>query len=112
ADPANALPSMGNMQHIKGFAEFQAGKADHLSGLKKIDDRTLQISFTSTLDPGWGLMKISAPIYSSEYPEDKLASAPNGLGPFKMVDYVPGSKVKLVKFDDYYEDGKPYLDEL
>lgn len=112
ADPANALPGVQHVLQIEGVAEVQAGEADEISGLKKIDDRTVQITFTNKADPGWSLMKIAAPIYSSEYPADKLASEPVGLGPFKLVEYVPGSKARLVKFDDFYIEGKPHLDEL
>jgi peptide/nickel transport system substrate-binding protein len=112
ADPKKALPGAEQMLQIEGVAEFQAGKADHISGLKKIDDRTVQITFINLANPGWNLMSNYAPIYSKDYPEDQLASKPNGLGPFKLANYVPGSKVELVKFDGYYEKGKPHLDKL
>ncbi|TPK62061.1 MULTISPECIES: ABC transporter substrate-binding protein [unclassified Mesorhizobium] len=112
ADPKKALPGAEQMLQIAGVAEFQAGKADHISGLKKIDDRTIEITFINLADPGWNLMSNYAPIYSKDYPEDQLASKPNGLGPFKLANYVAGSKVELEKFDGYYEKGKPHLDKL
>ena len=112
ADPKKALPAAEQMLQIAGVAEFQAGKADHVSGLKKIDDMTVEITFINLADPGWNLMSNYAPIYSKDYPEDQLASKPNGLGPFKLANYVPGSKVELVKFDDFYEKGKPHIDKL
>ena len=112
ADPKKALPGAEQMLQILGVAEFQGGNADHISGLKKIDDMTVQITFINLADPGWNLMSNYAPIYSRDYPEDQLASKPNGLGPFKLANYVPGSKVELVKFDGYFEKGKPHLDKL
>ncbi|MFC5387326.1 ABC transporter substrate-binding protein [Aquamicrobium segne] len=112
ADPKKALPGAEQMLQIAGVAEFQAGTADHISGLKKIDDRTIEITFINLAEPGWNLMSNFAPIYSKDYPEDQLASKPNGLGPFKLVNYTPGSKVEFEKFDDYYEEGKPHLDKL
>ena len=112
ADPKKALPGAEQMLQIAGVAEFQEGKADHISGLKKIDDKTIEITVTNLSDPGWNLMSNYAPIYSKDYPEDQLASKPNGLGPFKLANYVPGSKVELAKFDGYFESGKPYLDKL
>lgn len=112
ADPKKALPGAEQMLQIAGVAEFQAGKADHISGLKKIDDKTIEITFINLANPGWNLMSDFAPIYSKDYPEDQLASKPNGLGPFKLANYVPGSKVELVKFDNYFEKGKPHLDKL
>ncbi|HWL57537.1 MAG TPA: ABC transporter substrate-binding protein [Paracoccus sp. (in: a-proteobacteria)] len=112
ADPKKALPGAEQMLQIEGVAEFQAGTADHIAGVKKIDDKTVEITVTNLADPGWNLMSNYAPIYSKDYPEDQLASKPNGLGPFKLANYVPGSKVELVKFDDYYEEGKPHLAKL
>lgn len=112
ADPKKALPGAEQMLQIAGVADFQAGKADHISGLKKIDDKTVEITFINLAEPGWNLMSNFAPMYSKDYPEDQLASKPNGLGPFKLANYVPGSKVELEKFDGYYEEGKPHLDKL
>ena len=112
ADPKKALPGAEQMLQIAGVAEYQEGKADSVSGIKKIDDRTVEITFTNLAEPGWNLMSNYAPIYSKDYPEDQLASKPNGLGPFKLQNYIAGSKVELVKFEDYYEEGKPHLDKL
>lgn len=35
-----------------------------------------------------------------------------GTGPFKWKDYAPGSKLTLVRNDQYWESGKPYLDGI
>jgi peptide/nickel transport system substrate-binding protein len=43
---------------------------------------------------------------------DKLATAPIGTGPFKFKSYTPGDRVELVKFDNYFETGKPKLDAV
>lgn len=112
ADPKKALTGAEQVLTIAGAQDVQDGKAEAISGLKKIDDRTIEITMTNLADPGWALMSNYAPIYSKDYPEDQLASKPNGLGPFKLANYVPGSKVELVKFDKYFEQGKPYLDKL
>ena len=39
-------------------------------------------------------------------------SQPVGTGPFKFVNYVEGSEVRLEKFADYYLEGVPYLDAV
>lgn len=44
----------GDFQNIIGAAEYKAGKADSISGIKKIDDKTIEISMT----------KVSPAIYS------------------------------------------------
>src|SRR5690606_19993745 len=35
---------------------------------------------------------------------------PVGTGPFTFAEYVPGSHVRLDRFDGYWEEGLPYLD--
>ena len=49
------------------------------------------------------------------YPADSAEtqrSEPIGTGPFRFVDYIEGSEVRLEAFDDYYLDGVPYLDAV
>jgi peptide/nickel transport system substrate-binding protein len=38
--------------------------------------------------------------------------APVGTGPFKWDHWTKGKDLKLVKFDDYWQPGKPYLDSV
>lgn len=39
-------------------------------------------------------------------------NAPIGTGPFKFEEFVRGSHIILSRHDDYWDDGKPYLDQL
>ena len=43
---------------------------------------------------------------------EKIGTEPVGTGPFKIKEYVPGSRVILVRNPDYFEKGLPYLDEV
>lgn len=113
ADPKTASPSSEYISRIAGFAEVQGGSAPQLSGLTKVDDNTLAITFTAAVDPGFDLMQNYVPIYPSDVPFDQQATQPVGLGPFKFVEHVPGSSVSFERFDKFYGgDGKPYLDKL
>jgi peptide/nickel transport system substrate-binding protein len=41
-----------------------------------------------------------------------LADKPVGTGPFKFVEFVPGSHMRLVRNDKYFVPGQPYVDEI
>ncbi|NLA58296.1 MAG: ABC transporter substrate-binding protein [Firmicutes bacterium] len=41
-----------------------------------------------------------------------LATQPVGTGPFRMVEWVNGQHVELERFEDYWEEGVPYLDRV
>lgn len=44
--------------------------------------------------------------------DDIGTAAPIGAGPFRYVDWARGEELVIAKFDDYYKDGKPHLDEV
>jgi peptide/nickel transport system substrate-binding protein len=43
---------------------------------------------------------------------DKLATEASGTGPFRIAEYRPGDRTRMVRNPDYWDAGKPYLDEL
>ena len=47
-------------------------------------------------------------------PKENMADVdinPTGCGPFKFVNYAHGDKLELVRFEDYWQKGKPYIDK-
>lgn len=49
--------------------------------------------------------------YTEENGED-VATNPMGAGPFKFVTWAQGSNIVVEKFEDYYKEGQPYLDQI
>jgi peptide/nickel transport system substrate-binding protein len=41
-----------------------------------------------------------------------ITVAPSGTGPFKMAEFRPGEYTRMVRFDQYWDRGLPYLNEL
>ncbi|MCK5826570.1 MAG: ABC transporter substrate-binding protein [Desulfuromusa sp.] len=114
-NPKTASSATAYVKPIKGAADVQAGKATAISGLSKIDDYTLKIEMENPTELGYLLYKIETAIIPKEEVVSKgerFGSAPVGCGPFKFSKWVKGSEIVLEKFDDYYEEGRPYLDKL
>ncbi len=43
---------------------------------------------------------------------DLIKTDPSGTGPFRMVEFRPGDRTRMVRFKDYWDQGRPHLDEL
>jgi ABC-type transport system substrate-binding protein len=96
---------------------LDAEKGYHLSdrfanctGAVKVDDYTVQVNYsinaTSSLD---GIARLY--MFPKEA-EATIGTVPVGTGPFKYVEWIPGDHLTLAKFEDYWQEGKPYIDEI
>jgi peptide/nickel transport system substrate-binding protein len=113
--PKTASIAAGYVRVIKGAKDYEDGKADKISGLRKIDDFTLEITMENPVDPAFTLYEIGTAILPREEVEkkgDDFGSDPVGCGAFKFVKWVKGSEIVLARNPDYHEKGKPYLDKL
>lgn len=107
-------------QNIIGAVEYHEGNTKTISGIKKVDESTLEISFKQ-LSPGIfsggdGLWTYAAPSHQlKDIPVAQLIESepvrknPVTLGPFKYKKIVPGESVQFVK-NKYYWKGEPKLD--
>ena len=98
---------------IEGAAEVEKGQAKEISGLRKIDDTTLEMTLTEKVRPGLLLLpRAGLDLSGRRGPEGELCTKPIGLGPFKFVEHVPGSRVVPERCDQFYKPGKPYADKI
>ena len=110
ADPATASPVADvYLNDIVGAMDFIDGKTDEISGIKVIDDRTLQIIVDAPKP--YFLAKLTYPtafVLDKETVEsggrDWWIDNPVGSGPFKLDEYKIGERIVLVKNDDYYRE--------
>jgi peptide/nickel transport system substrate-binding protein len=87
----------------------------NVTDLEKLDDHTVKVSF-SAWDPLWlqglssgGAGKMVSPTaYQTMGEETKMH--PVGTGPFKVVEYKTARSLKFEAFEDYWQEGLPYLD--
>ncbi|WP_083514699.1 ABC transporter substrate-binding protein [Bradyrhizobium manausense] len=112
-DGTKAYPGARYVRIIEGAAAVEKGQAKEISGLKKIDDFTLEMKLTEKVDPGFYFFTALTSIYpADEGAKDSFIQHPIGLGPFKFVEHVPGSRIVLERWDKFYKPGKPYADKV
>lgn len=105
---------------IEGMEEYNAGEADTISGIKVIDEKTLEITYEtaspSLLASGiWGYPMAKHIFGDMEVADmsssDEVRKNPIGFGPFKVDSIVSGESVVYKKNEDYWQ-GEPKLDEV
>jgi len=88
---------------------------DPAESITAVDDMTVEIKTGAVVDI---LNALATPVggVTSTEALDKygigIGENPIGAGPFKLESWERGSKVVLTKFEDYWEEGKPYLDKI
>jgi len=106
----------GYLFPIAGAAAFNAGEADSVSGIKIIDDRTLQVTLeapTSTFVLGLTIATSwPVPQEAVEARGEDFANNPVGAGPFYVGEWNKGSDVTILRNPGYVDPELPYLDEI
>ncbi len=116
ADPDLASPVASTyLNDIVGISEVLSGEVETASGVRAIDDRTLQITIDGP--KAYFLAKLT---YPTAFVVDKKnveeggvtwTDMPNGSGPFKLVEYQIGERIILERNALFYRD-PAYLDRV
>lgn len=104
------------LANIAGGADYKAGKADSVSGLKVIDPLTLQV--TTTQPGATTLGKIGGPVLSKAYYGKgyqrgnldylrTLHGKPLGNGPYVYEKYIPGQEIRFHANTHFYRGTPP-----
>jgi peptide/nickel transport system substrate-binding protein len=80
--------------------------------IEKLDSHTVQITLTSPFAEFPQLCGGSFQAKIAPRDISDLNKTPSGTGPFRMADFVPGDHVTLTRFDAYWRNGEPWLDEI
>src|SRR5215472_616484 len=82
---------------------------EYITGAEAVDDYTLKLTFSKpyaewermTLQ-SWGEPLMISPTAVKKYGNEKFADHPAGTGPFKFVENIPGDRIVLERFKDYW----------
>ena len=111
-----------DFQNVVGMEEYHAGTTDTISGLKKVDDYTLEVTykkFSNSMLQAWGgVSNYLIPKHAYENipikeqaDSDLMRKNPVGFGPFKVKSITPGESV-ILEANEYYYKGKPKIDTV
>lgn len=109
ANPENKSEISYHLSAIKGYEEMQDGTAKELSGVKAVDDLTLEVTLAEPFGDFEYVVghPALAPVPKEELDTPEKAKAfldkPVGNGPFMMAEpWNHNQGIKIVRFDDYY----------
>ncbi|ALS02204.1 peptide ABC transporter substrate-binding protein [Enterococcus silesiacus] len=111
-----------DFMNVVGMDEYHDGKADAISGIKKVDDQTIEVTYKE-MNPG--MLQLSGGVYTSAIPKhvfkdipikdqeksDAVRKNPVTFGPYYMSKIVTGESVEYLPNEHYYQ-GKPKLDKI
>jgi len=115
ADPATQSDTvLTYLGDILGVAEMHSGEADHISGLKALDEHTLQVTIDAAKP--YFLFKLTLPVafvldQKNVESGSEWYRTPNGTGPYKLTRW---DSFKLMIYDanpDYYL-GAPSIPQI
>ena len=91
----------------------------HVESITATDEHTVVFKLKQPFGPFIGIFEVGTMpmipkhIYEgTDFKTNPANNKPIGTGPFKFQEWVKGSHILLVKNEDYYEEGKPHLDEI
>ncbi len=115
-NPATQSPGAGYYGALKGFDDFQAGKATGLAGVVAVDDYTVKIELSR---PDSTLLHLMALNFSFVVPKEVVEAEgpdfghkPVGTGAFKVTEWTTGQSITLERNKDYFKPGVPKLDKI
>lgn len=82
---------------------------DPKNGMRKIDNRTVEFRLDR---PSALFLDAISEYFQGIVPEDYDPTNPIGTGAFKFESFEPGSESVFSRFDEYWREGEPYIDEL
>ncbi len=109
----NAEVAKWNMDQ---FTEAGCSEVAGITSVEIIDDYTIKINVTQwnniMLSNLANAHMVSKAAFEARGGKEGLRWSPVGTGPFKFVSYDKDVLLKTERFDDYWDEGKPYLDSV
>lgn len=120
-DPKSISPASNFLENLQGYDEFTTGKATTLTGVKKIDDTTIQITLNKPVNfflsylsiyPWYVVDKDLVEKYGDRNNVDWTNHQPYGTGPWKVSKFDPATGLELVPNENYWGERSPSVTKI
>ncbi|HET6518902.1 MAG TPA: ABC transporter substrate-binding protein [Geminicoccaceae bacterium] len=92
---------------------------ERCESIEALDEHTVRFRLKEPFEPFlYAFLPAGAPMMpkhlyeGTDFRANPANDKPIGTGPFKFGEWVKGSYIHLVRNDDYWKEGRPYLDEI
>ena len=112
--PATGSPGVTFFELIEGLEPYREGDASHISGVRVVDDLTVEIQLVR---PDQTFLYAMAMTFAypvareayEVYPED-VSRHPVGTGAYLLENWEPGVQLDFVRNPNFYLEGQPWVD--
>jgi ABC-type transport system substrate-binding protein len=115
-NPETQSPGAGFFGMIEGFDALNGGEAEELSGVRVVDDRTLEITLSR---PDATFLHVMALNFAHVVPREAVEESgqdfgrePVGTGAYRLAEWTLGQRVVFERNEDYWREGLPKLDQI
>ncbi|MFC1864024.1 ABC transporter substrate-binding protein, partial [Thermodesulfobacteriota bacterium] len=101
--------------NIDILVDAKLGAYRSIKSVDIVDDYTIRINlkeYSNTLLYNLAGTRVVSKAAYDKNGKEWMNLNPVGTGPFKLVSFEPQVSIKGVRFDDYWQEGKPYLDAI
>ena len=107
------------MEFHMTLAPRARGVFANIASAEAPDPHTVKLTLKAPFEPFLLMFEVTAcaimpkHIYAgTDYRNNPANQVPVGTGPFKFVEWQRGSFIRLARYDGYWKQGQPYLDEI
>jgi ABC-type transport system substrate-binding protein len=114
--PDTPSPGAAFFTRLQGLADYQSGKAPHLSGV--VVEGTYVVSFHLTEPDATFLQVLALPFLrpvcknAGDRYDPAFEQSLCGAGPFRLATWEPGRFLRVERFDRFFKPGEPLLDAV
>ncbi|HET7037386.1 MAG TPA: ABC transporter substrate-binding protein [Thermomicrobiaceae bacterium] len=120
-DPKKPSPMAHFLEHVEGYEDYLGGKATDLTGFKKVDDKTIQVTLSKPYNfflsysctyVFWVVDKDLVEKYGDDNNSDWTNHQPYGTGPWKVTKFDPATTIEMVPNENFWGEPSPSVTKV